>query len=233
MYSIELERDRMAQRLAGGFPGGGVALILGAFGSGKSIMCQRATYGFLKNGHSVTYVSTELTTKGFIEQMDSLDYSLEDYIFHRKVLYIPVYPTIGRTIDRSGFLNRLLSLRARVLYLNDVIIVDSLSSLIGEDMESKKKALDVLAFFKKLAEAKNKCVILTADPAEMPDEVLLTFKGVCDIFMTTETLISEGGDVLHRLTVNRYLNPQSRVQGTTIFRVEPHAGTVIEISEVA
>jgi flagellar protein FlaH len=233
MYAFDLDRDRIGHRLGGGFPKGSLVLILGAFGSGKSILCQRFTYGFLKHDHSATYISTELTTKGFIEQMDSLDYSVESYIFHRKLLYIPVYPVIGRAADRSGFLSKLLSPNAKALYLNDVIVIDALSSLIGQDLESKKKALDVLSFFKKLAETKNRCVIMTVDPAEMPDEILLTFKAVCDVFMTTETVIAEGGDVMHRLIVNRYLNPERRITGTTMFRVEPHAGTVVEIAEVA
>jgi flagellar protein FlaH len=233
MYEIELDRDRMGQRLGGGFPKGSLVLILGPFGSGKSILCQRFTHGFLKHDHSVTYISTELTTKGFIEQMDSLDYTVENYIYHRKLLYIPVYPILGRATERSGSLSKLLSPRAKALYLNDIIIIDALSSLIGQDLESKKKALDTLSFFKKLAETKNRCVIMTVDPAEMTEEILLTFKAVCDVFLTLETVIAEGGDVLHRLTVNRFLNPDKRITGTTMFRVEPHAGTVVEIAEVA
>ncbi|MDY6984832.1 MAG: ATPase domain-containing protein [Candidatus Thermoplasmatota archaeon] len=233
MYEIDLDRDRMGQRLGGGFPKGSLVLMMGPFGSGKSILCQRFTYGFLKHDHSVTYTSTELTTKGFIEQMGSLDYPVESYIYHRKLLYIPVYPIIGRAADRSGFLTKLLGPRAKALYLNETIVIDSLSSLIGQDLESKKRALDVLSFFKKLAETKNRCVIMTVDPAEMPDEILLTFKAVCDVFLTVETVIAEGGDVLHRLTVNRFLNPERRITGTTMFRVEPHAGTVVEIAEVA
>jgi flagellar protein FlaH len=233
MYQIDIDRDRMGQRLGGGFPKGSVVLIVGTFGSGKSVLCQRFTYGFMKHNYSVTYISTELTTKGFIEQMDSLDYSIENYIFHRKLLYIPVYPVIGRSAERRGFLSKLLSPAAKTLYMNDILIIDTLSSLIGQDLESKKKALDILSFFKKLAEAKNRCIVITVDPAEMPDEILLTFKAVCDIFFTAETLISEGGEIMHRLVVNRYLSPEKRVVGTTVYRIEPHAGTVVEIAEVA
>jgi len=233
MYSIDLEKDKIGLRLGGGFPKGTLVLVVGTFGSGKSILCQRFIYGFLKHNYSTTYVSTELTTKGFIEQMGSLDYRVENYIFHRKLLYIPVYPVIGRTVDRVGFLKKLLGTKARRLYLNDTIVIDTLSSLIGQDLESKKRALDVLSFFKKLAEMQNKCIIITVDPAEMSDEMLISFKSVADIYFTVETVISEGGEVLHKLTVNRYISTQKRVAGTTIFRVEPRIGTVVEISEVA
>lgn len=67
----------------------------------------------------------------------------------------------------------------------------------------------------------------------MSDEMLISFKSVADIYFTVETVISEGGEVLHKLTVNRYISTQKRVAGTTIFRVEPRIGTVVEISEVA
>ena len=233
MYIIDLDRDRIGLRLGGGFPKGTLVLIVGTFGSGKSILSQRFVYGFLKHNYSTTYVSTELTTKGFLEQMDSLDYAAEKYIFHRKLLYIPVYPMIGRAIDRVGFLKKLLGPKAKNIYMNDIVIIDTLSSLIGQDLESKKRALDVLSFFKKLAEMQNKCVIITIDPAEMSDELLISFKSVVDIYLTVETVISEGGEVLHKLTVNRYQNTRKRIAGTTIFRVEPHIGTVVEISEVA
>ena len=67
LYKIELERDGLHRNLGGGFPKGAIVLMIGKYGAGKSAVSQRLTYGFLKNGHSVTMVSTEFTTKAFLE----------------------------------------------------------------------------------------------------------------------------------------------------------------------
>ena len=231
IYKIELERDRLHLRVGGGFQKGSINLIVGKFGSGKSIIVQRFAYGFLSNQHTVTYVSTELSMREFIEQMDSLDFFIDDYLLHGKLLYVPVYPVIGRAIDRSGFLGNLTSKRAYKMYSSDIIIIDTLSSLIGQNIEGRKKALDVLAFFKKLSETTDKTIIFTVDTEEMGEEILTPFKSVCDGYLSIETVLS-GGTLFHKLTVNRLTAASGKVFGETLFRVEPKIGVVVEISQI-
>src|SRR6056297_2147555 len=88
LYSLGMEdHDRLNKELGGGIPGGSIVLIEGDYGAGKSAMSQRFTYGLCEEGHSVTLVSTELTVRGFIDQMHSLSYDMEEHLlfFHADV----------------------------------------------------------------------------------------------------------------------------------------------------
>ncbi|CAG0961568.1 partial DNA repair protein RadA, partial [Flavobacteriales bacterium] len=62
-YNFVLDRDELNQMLGGGFPKGSLIMIDGPSGSGKSALCQRFAYGLLDNKNTVTYISTQLTTK--------------------------------------------------------------------------------------------------------------------------------------------------------------------------
>ena len=94
LYGFELERDGLNRSLGEGFPKGIIGLTMGEYGSGKSAIMQRLCYGFLQNGVTVTYVSTELTTKGFIDQMKSLEYP--STCCRRTFCSFPSTPSSGR-----------------------------------------------------------------------------------------------------------------------------------------
>ena len=65
-YQFQIERDGLSRRLGGGIPKGALTVIAGPYGSGKSVFVERLCYGLLINGHTVTYISTEITVQGFI-----------------------------------------------------------------------------------------------------------------------------------------------------------------------
>ena len=52
--------------------------MTGEVGAGKSLIAQRLAYGLISHGTRLTVVSTELTTRGWLEQVDSLGYSMTD-----------------------------------------------------------------------------------------------------------------------------------------------------------
>ena len=84
LYSLGLEdRDRLNKELGGGIPPGSIVLVEGAYGAGKSVTSQRFLYGICQEGNTVTYLSTEFTTSGFIQQMHSLDYDVVDLLKRR------------------------------------------------------------------------------------------------------------------------------------------------------
>ncbi len=80
LHKIDLDRDALGRSIGGGIPKSSLILVEGKDGSGKSIFVQRIVYGLLKQNTSVTYLSTELNTMGFVEQMSSLDYNVTDYV---------------------------------------------------------------------------------------------------------------------------------------------------------
>ena len=54
--------------MGGGLPKGTIVTITGTDGAGKSAIIQRFIYGLIRHNYRLTVVSTELTTKGFIDQ---------------------------------------------------------------------------------------------------------------------------------------------------------------------
>jgi len=227
-YEFEMKRDGLHRVMGGSIPKGSTFIATGQFGTGKSVLCQRLAYGFLSHGVTVTYVSTELTTRGFIEQMNSLDYGVKEYILSKRLMFIPVYPLIGEPMPRTDFMDRMY--KARQLYENDILIVDTFSSLAKEDIDITK-VLNVIGFFKRLA-GKGKTVILTIDPDEIDFSHLAPFKSSCEILVECVSDIVEGA-VSRTMYIKRFQNAQGRINDVFGFRVEPKIGFIVDITAVA
>ncbi len=228
LYRFDIERDGLHRQLGNGLPKGSTMLVTGGYGTGKSAVCQRLTYGFLQHAHTVTYISSELTTAGFLNQMNSLDYPVRESIVARDLLFIPVFPLLGSSKSRGDFLGRLMG--APALFGNDIIIIDTFSSLVKHDL-NERRALLVLAFFKKLS-AKSKTIILTMEERELAEEVMSSFKAVCDIYLELRTDVVEG-NIERIIQVRRFSAALGYVGDTIGFRVEPGAGFIVDITMVA
>ena len=201
-------------------------LIEGAEGTGRSILSQRLCYGFLKNGASVTYVSTEMTYRDFIDQMYSLNYPVGPYMMSRKLNYFPVYPILGQQKEkRDDFVEKLTI--SPQLYTNDILIIDNLSGLMNGSF-SEAMCLKLMGFFKKFS-GRDKTIILTID-----DNVrsLDPIRSAADIYITLS--MKPGGDGIKRfIEVKRYTRAKGKVDEFLKYRIEPGQGMVIEITEVS
>lgn len=209
-------------------PKGTLGLLEGKYGAGKSAILQRLAFGFLKNGVTVTYISTELTTKGFIEQMRSLDYPVTPYLLNRDLLYIPVFPLIGEAIPRHEFLDKLMD--TRELYEREVTIIDTFSSLVKNDLRGQR-GIQALAFFKKLA-GLNKTILLSVDPVDLDEKTLAPLRADTDLYLSISMGSIEGSTV-RALNVNRFGGSQEPVGDSIGFRIEPKIGFIIDITTVA
>jgi archaeal flagellar protein FlaH len=238
VYRFHLDRDELADRLGGGLPKGALAVVEGEFGTGKSILSQRIVYGLLKNSCRVSYVSTELTTLHFIEQMHTLDYPVEEFIFNRSLLFLPVYPVLGFRGKKTDLMDRLLN--AKRMYESDVIVIDAFSSIVKDwwrssptlsDQEKTGIIEDALYLFK-LLNAKGKTVVLTFQPGDVPDDISGVLKGAADAYLTTK-LDSVGGVVSRSIFVRRFGRAEKAVADIVPFRVEPKTGFIVEIKSVS
>jgi flagellar protein FlaH len=227
-YSFILDRDELNQMLGGGFPKGSLIMIDGPSGSGKSALCQRFAFGLLDNKTTVTYVSTQLTTKSFLRQMNSLDYSIGLKLLRGELLFIPVFPLLKESKPRTDFIKRLMC--AEVLFEKNVIIIDTLSALIryGTDAE---KSLELISFFKKLS-GMQKTIIITMDSTEMPQDVVNEFKDAAEVLLTLK-MRQMGTEMLRTIMVNKYSRPEIQVASMIGFKVEAKSGVMINISGVS
>ncbi len=226
--SFDLKRDEVCNKLGGGFPSGSIAVIEGGAGSGKSTICQRLAYGLMENGYSVTYISTQLTTKGFINQMYSLNYRIANFLLKKNLLYIPVLSLIDPTPARTDFIERLRN--AKELFDNDVIIIDTISSLIKHSA-NVEKSLDLVSFFKKLTGIK-KTIILAIDPSELESKILSEFIGASDINLSLK-ISTLGSSIKRTIIVNKFTGASASVESMIGFRIESNVGVVVEIASVS
>jgi len=225
---FEFERDGLHRHLGGGLPKGTLVVLSGGVGSGKSALIQRLAYGLLLHRHSMTLISTEMTTKGFLDQMESLDYPVKKNLLEGTVRFVPVFPLIGRAKKRTDFLQRLMSTPA--LYDTEVIAVDTFSALVLNDID-EAKALATISFLKKIT-GRNRTMILSIDPTDLPAEIISPFRSVAAILIELKNEVVEG-EVEHIFRVTRYSHALGPVSTTVGFRIEPRAGFIVDITTVA
>jgi len=225
--SFEIPRDEFNRKLGGGFPPGSLVVIEGGSGGGKSTICQRLIFGLLENQNSVTFVSTQQTTKGFINQMYSLDYPIATYLLNGSFLFIPVIPLVQAAKSRIDFLERLMG--AKELFENNIIVIDTISSLIKYSVDNEK-SLDLVSFFKKL-NGMGKIIILTVEPSQLSEDITSMFRSSCDIYISL-IVKPMANEVKRTVVVNKFTGAKGPVGQMIGFRIEPKVGLVVEIAAV-
>ncbi|MCL7410606.1 MAG: ATPase domain-containing protein [Methanosarcinaceae archaeon] len=225
--SFEIPRDEFNRKLGGGFPPGSLVVIEGGSGGGKSTICQRLIFGLLENQNSVTFVSTQQTTKGFINQMYSLDYPIATYLLNGSFLFIPVIPLVQAAKSRIDFLERLMG--AKDLFENNIIVIDTISSLIKYSVDNEK-SLDLVSFFKKL-NGMGKIIILTVEPSQLSEDITSMFRSSCDIYISL-MVKPMANEVKRTVVVNKFTGAKGPVGQMIGFRIEPKVGLVVEIAAV-
>jgi len=227
--SINLERDELNRNIGGGIPTNSLILIEGKDGAGKSIVSQRIGYGLLEHGHSCTYISSELNTAGFIEQMSSLDYDVKFYMLDNQLLFIPMFPFLGNTTLEANFLDRLF--KEQKIFKNEVIIFDTLSFLMIKDNISHEKSFEVIKTLKRI-NSLNKTIIFCVDPDHLNEKFLTLLRSVADVYFNVE-IKTFAGSVVRVINIQRFKRPGDNIINTIPFKVEPGKGLAIEIASFA
>ena len=246
LFSIGLkERDRLDKELGGGMPPGSIVLMEGDYGAGKSAISQRFTYGLCEEGHTVTYLSTELTVGSFLEQMNSLDYDMVDHMLDESILFL--HADIGDSKstfsddgddDRMDLLKRLME--AEVMWNSDVIIIDTFDAILRNDPkfealvrenEERQAALEIISFFRDVI-SQGKVIVLTVDPSTVDEEAIGPFRAIADVFMELQ-MVEVGNDVRRNISVKRFAGMGEQVGDTIGYSVRSGTGIVIESRSVA
>lgn len=239
------DRDQLNAELGGGFPPGSIVLVEGEYGAGKSAMSQRFTYGLSKEDTTVTYLSTELTVSGFIDQMHSLDYDVVSPILEEQILFLNA--EIGGSSgvldesDDSGrreLLKRLM--HADVMWKQDVIIIDTFDAILRNDPkfeslvrddEGRQAALEIISYFRDMI-SRGKIIIITVDPTTVTEDVISPFRSIADIYLTLEKN-EVGNEVRRSISVQRFAGMGEQVGDSVGFSVRANTGIVIESRSVA
>jgi flagellar protein FlaH len=226
LLDVTLPRDELNRTIGGGLPANSLILLEGPDGAGKSLISQRTAYGMLQNDTTVSYLSTELNTQGFIEQMASLNYDVKYDMLDEKMFFISLFPFYGQgRIKTKNFLDTLLE--CKQLFQSEVIIFDTLSFLLVDDNLSQEDAFLFLTFLKRL-NAIGKTVLIAVDPEHINKHLLTLIRSSCDIILELQ-LREFAGNPVRVISVKRFKRAGGEVTAAIPFRVEPGKGLVIEI----
>jgi flagellar protein FlaH len=243
-FSLGLDgHDRLKKELGGGLPRGAIVLIEGDYGAGKSVISQRFSYGMNQEDVVVTLVSTELDTRGFLDQMHSLEYSMVKPLIDEEFLFIPAEIDAGGVLsgdesERKELLSRLME--ADTLWQADVIIIDTFDAILRNDPqfealvrqnEERQAALEIISFFREIT-SKGKTVVLTVDPSTVDEEAIGPFRSIADVYLELE-MVEVGNDVRRNIFVKRFAGMGEQVGDRVGFSVRSGIGIVIESRSVA
>ena len=98
-FNFELDQDSLADSMGLKLPSRSLMVVTAEVGGGKSLICQRLTFGLLENGAKVVYVTNELTTRGWIEQMHSIGYWVTDHIKSGKLLVVSSFGAVAEEVE--------------------------------------------------------------------------------------------------------------------------------------
>tara|TARA_A200000159_G_scaffold103812_1_gene96526 strand:- start:735 stop:1433 length:699 start_codon:yes stop_codon:yes gene_type:complete len=224
-YQFGIIQDSLANSMGAAIPNRSLGIISGEIGSGKSLICQRLAFGFVQNGVKVAYVTTELTTRGWLEQVGSIGYNMDNNIDDGKFLLISSFGVLAEEIEEHVDLLEVLS--SPGVQEAQVIIIDRASQLISPDSNAKH-LLSVLRKFN----SQGRTVLLTIDNHEVDSRLIREMKNSAELVLDLETA-TVGGDTVRTIAVTRFLRAAGPTQGRIGWKVMPQMGFIVDITAVS
>tara|TARA_B100001758_G_C18387816_1_gene601163 strand:+ start:350 stop:1066 length:717 start_codon:yes stop_codon:yes gene_type:complete len=226
-YEFTLEQDSLANAMGARLPNRSLWMIQGDVGSGKSLVSQRLVFGLLENGYKVLVVTTELTTRGWIEQMESIGYPVTESIASGRLL---IFSRFGVIADAKEGVDLFDVLDSEAIEKSDVVVVDSASALMPTGLESSEQ-VKVLQKLRRVC-SESRSLLLTIDPTEMDEKLLHKMRSSCEVLLDMQSGFV-GGEIKRTIVVTRFLRAAGPVQSSVGWRVEPYMGFIVDITAVS
>ena len=226
-FGFDVETDSLADTMGLRLPNRSLYVLQGPVGAGKSLIAQRLTHGMLDNGVKVLVVTTELTTRGWIEQMESIGYGVTDALREGRLMIFSRFGTVAEARPDVGLDD---VLNSEAVNEADVIILDSASSLMPDELDDKQR-FDLLQRLRKIT-AEGRSIMLCLDPDEMNHRLLHNMRASAEVVLDLSTALI-GGDLKRSIVVTRFLRAAGPVQTSVGWRVEPSMGFIVDITAVS
>ena len=225
-FAFELETDSLSDSLGRYLPRRSLYVVFGKNGAGKSLISQRLAYGLVANNVNLSLVTTELTTRGWLEQVNSLGYSMTDDAESGNFTLLSRFGVISDEVDEVVQIDDILESKA--LKNAEISIIDRASSILQHYDGSIDKLLSYLRTFC----SEGRSLMLLIDPDELPEEMVRVLSASAEVVLEMRT--SEVGGGLNRtLAVTRFLRAKGPVQARIGWRVEPTMGFIVDITAVS
>ena len=226
-YEFTLEQDSLSNAMGARLPNRSLWMIQGEVGSGKSLVSQRLIFGLLENGSKILVVTTELTTRGWIEQMESIGYPVTEYIASGMLL---VFSQFGVIAESKEGVDMFDVLESEAIEKADVVVVDSASALLPTGLETSEQ-MQVLQRLRRVC-SESRSLLLTVDPTEMDEKLLHKLRTSCEVLLDMRAGFV-GGEIKRTIVVTRFLRAAGPVQASVGWRVEPYMGFIVDITAVS
>ena len=226
-YEFTLEQDSLSNAMGARLPNRSLWMIQGEVGSGKSLISQRLIYGLLENGSKILVVTTELTTRGWIEQMESIGYPVTEHIASGMLL---VFSQFGVIAESKEGVDMFDVLESEAIEKADVVVVDSASALLPTGLETTEQ-MQVLQRLRRVC-SESRSLLLTVDPTEMDEKLLHKLRTSCEVLLDMRAGFV-GGEIKRTIVVTRFLRAAGPVQASVGWRVEPYMGFIVDITAVS
>ena len=226
-FPFVLETDSLADSMGSRLPNRSLYVVQGDVGSGKSLMSQRLSYGLAENDVKVLVITTELTTRGWIEQMESIGYGVTEFIRSGQLMVFSRFGTIAEALPDVGIQQ---VLESEAVSKADIVIIDSASSLMPDDLDENGR-FKMMQNLRRIT-SEGRSIMLCVDENEMDSKLLHTLRASSEVVLDMRTAMI-GGDIKRNIVVTRYLRAAGPVQSSIGWRVEPSMGFIVDITAVS
>jgi len=224
-FDFGVIQDSLGQSLGTAIPNRALVIVSGGIGSGKSIIGQRMSFGMTANDIKVSLVTTELTTRGWLEQVASIGYFMEKRIDDGDFHLMSSFGVIAEQVEDPVDLLELLESPA--LKEAEVVIIDRASQMIPAEIEGP-----VLLSMLRQYTAQGRTLFLMIDPEEMDSKLLRELKNSAEVVLDMMTSVV-GGQLVRTLCVTRFLRAAGPVTERIGWKVMPEMGFIVDITAVA
>ena len=224
-FEFGVIQDSLAQSLGTAIPNRALVLVCGGIGTGKSIIGQRMSFGMTANDIRVSLVTTELTTRGWLEQVSSIGYFMEKRIDDGDFHLMSSFGVIAEQVEDPIDLLELLESPA--LKDAEVVIIDRASQMIPTEIEGP-----VLLSTLRQYTAQGRTLFLMIDPEEIDPQLLRELKNSAEVVLDMITSVV-GGQLVRTLCVTRFLRAAGPVTERIGWKVMPEMGFIVDITAVA
>ncbi len=226
-FDFLLDQDSLADSLGAKLPNRSIYIVQGGVGTGKSLISQRMVFGLVENDAKVLVITTELTTRGWVEQMESIGYFITERIRSGQLIVLSRYGTIADTDPEVGLIDVITCDAASKA---DVIIIDTASSIMPF-IESNSDRVNLIQQLRKIT-SQGRSIMLCIDPDEMDSQMVHNLRANSEVVLDMETTVI-GGDIKRNIKVTRFLRAAGPIQTGIGWRVEPSMGFIVDITAVS
>jgi len=225
-FEFGVIQDSLGQSMGTAIPNRALMLVCGGIGSGKSIIIgQRMSFGMTANDVRVALYTTELTTRGWLEQVASIGYYMDKRIDEGSFHLISSLGVIAEPSEENVTLLDILDSPASKDA--EVVVIDRASELMPEEMSSKELMVSLRRFT-----SEGRTLILTIDPEEMDNDILRGMKNSAEVVLDMMTSVV-GGQLVRTVGVTRFLRAAGPVTERIGWKVMPEMGFIVDITAVA